>query len=306
MTNLCCNSYDAVNVLVHVGDSPCSTELLGKIKKLTQNDPKDKEGHCLETLEGGETMLHSESLVGGEGQDRVLERNSLSQGVTGSCSGATNANVREDKSPAKVHGSDTDSDASMICSGARDIPEKSTEQIPHLDRMESSNLSDKRHPSAGAQWDVFRRQDILKLKEYISKHVDEFNYGCDLPKDVVHPIFDGNFYLDAAHKLRLKEEFEIEPWTFNQCLGEAVFIPAGCPYQMKDIKSCVNVVVGFVSPENATECIKLMDEIRVLPNDHKAKQEKLEVEKMTICSVDEAIKEMYRLKSEVRSLPSLL
>jgi len=24
---------------------------------------------------------------------------------------------------------------------------------------------------------------------------------------VVHPIFDGSFYLDATHKLRLKEEF---------------------------------------------------------------------------------------------------
>lgn len=28
----------------------------------------------------------------------------------------------------------------------------------------------------------------------------------------------------------------IEPWTFVQKLGDAVLIPAGCPYQVRDIK----------------------------------------------------------------------
>ena len=43
------------------------------------------------------------------------------------------------------------------------------------------------------------------------------------------------------------------------------------------LKSCINISAGFISPENASECIKLINEIRVLPNDHKAKQLKLEV-----------------------------
>lgn len=43
------------------------------------------------------------------------------------------------------------------------------------------------------------------------------------------------------------------------------------------LKSCVNIALGFISPENASECIKLINEIRVLPNNHKAKQVKLEV-----------------------------
>ena len=30
---------------------------------------------------------------------------------------------------------------------------------------------------------------------------------CVMLLQVVHPIFDGSFYLDATHKLRLKEEF---------------------------------------------------------------------------------------------------
>jgi lysine-specific demethylase 3 len=28
----------------------------------------------------------------------------------------------------------------------------------------------------------------------------------------------------------------IEPWTFIQKLGDAVFIPAGCPHQVRNLK----------------------------------------------------------------------
>lgn len=28
----------------------------------------------------------------------------------------------------------------------------------------------------------------------------------------------------------------VEPWTFVQRLGEAVFIPAGCPHQVRNLK----------------------------------------------------------------------
>lgn len=28
----------------------------------------------------------------------------------------------------------------------------------------------------------------------------------------------------------------IEPWTFKQKLGDAAFIPVGCPYQVRNLK----------------------------------------------------------------------
>jgi hypothetical protein len=28
----------------------------------------------------------------------------------------------------------------------------------------------------------------------------------------------------------------VEPWTFEQKLGDAVFIPAGCPHQVRNLK----------------------------------------------------------------------
>lgn len=43
------------------------------------------------------------------------------------------------------------------------------------------------------------------------------------------------------------------------------------------MQACVHVVLDFMSPENVTESAQLTDEIRLLPEDHKAKVDKLEV-----------------------------
>lgn len=36
---------------------------------------------------------------------------------------------------------------------------------------------------------------------------------------------------------------EIEPWTFEQHVGEAVIIPMGCPYQFRTLKVLMNANV---------------------------------------------------------------
>lgn len=43
------------------------------------------------------------------------------------------------------------------------------------------------------------------------------------------------------------------------------------------LQSCIQVVVDFVSPECVIECIRLAEEFRKLPQDHDAKEDKLEV-----------------------------
>ncbi|XP_038682690.1 lysine-specific demethylase JMJ25 isoform X2 [Tripterygium wilfordii] len=144
----------------------------------------------------------------------------------------------------------------------------------------------------GAVWDIFRRQDVPKLIEYLRKHKNEFRHFDEQPVDsVIHPIHDQTLFLNEKHKKQLKEEFEVEPWTFEQHLGEAVFIPAGCPHQVRNRQSCIKVALDFVSPENVEECIRLTQEFRVLPQTHRAKEDKLEVKKMTLYAVSSAVKE---------------
>ncbi|KAI4328619.1 hypothetical protein L6164_020956 [Bauhinia variegata] len=170
------------------------------------------------------------------------------------------------------------------------------------DPSNSGNILAGDSSEGGALWDIFRRQDVPKLQEYLKKHFREFRHvHCCPLQQVIHPIHDQTFYLTVEHKRRLKEECGIEPWTFVQNVGDAVFIPAGCPHQVRNLKSCIKVALDFVSPENVGECFRLTEEFRFLPINHRATEDKLEVKKMVVYAVENIVNEFEEARSGKKS-----
>ncbi|EOA37568.1 hypothetical protein CARUB_v10011895mg [Capsella rubella] len=165
-----------------------------------------------------------------------------------------------------------------------------TEEKMDLDHnMDSSRTSS---CAGGAQWDIFRRQDVPKLAEYFKRTLQKpDNFQTDF---VSRPLYEGLF-LNEHHKRQLKDEFGVEPWTFEQHRGEAIFIPAGSPFQIRNLQSNVQVALDFLCPESVGESARLAEEIRCLPNDHEAKLQILEIGKISLYAASSAIKEVQKL-----------
>ncbi|XP_022762167.1 lysine-specific demethylase JMJ25-like, partial [Durio zibethinus] len=282
VTRLHCDMSDAVNVLTHTAEVQLTPEQLASISVLKHkhhvqdrqelfgiSSKVDRKKPGDGSFDNSTCNKRSSDRCGYQEGEVIVE-----QGQDGYSSLNSNNLVREfemeESGKAKVDQECRENGRSFETSG---------DKIEELEAVEG-----------GAIWDIFRRQDVPKLQDYLKKHFREFRYiHCCPVSQVFHPIHDQSFFLTMDHKAKLKKEYGIEPWTFVQKLGEAVFIPAGCPHQVRNIKSCIKVALDFVSPENVGECVRLAEEFRVLHHDHRAKEDKLEVKKMIVHAVCEAV-----------------
>ena len=57
-------------------------------------------------------------------------------------------------------------------------------------------------------------------------------------------------------------------WRFIPRQGDAIFIPAGCPHQVCNLRSSIKVAEDFVSPEHVGRCLQLTEQFRRLPREH--------------------------------------
>eukprot|EP00775_Hariotina_reticulata_P001304 gene1304-1646_t len=79
------------------------------------------------------------------------------------------------------------------------------------------------------------------------------------------PVMSQRFMLTEQHRQMLAQEADpVELWHFEQHLDEGVFIPGGCPHQVRNLTSCCKVAVDFVSPEAVAICMATRERLRQL------------------------------------------
>ncbi|XP_017117375.1 lysine-specific demethylase 3A [Drosophila elegans] len=126
----------------------------------------------------------------------------------------------------------------------------------------------------GALWHIFPARDADKIRDLLNRVTLEKGFRLEPDHD---PIHDQNWYLDDKLRARLFKEYGVEGHPIVQCLGDAVFIPAGAPHQVQNLHNCIKVAEDFVSPENITHCYHLTHEFRRLSHSHTNHEDKLQI-----------------------------
>ncbi|XP_059612065.1 probable JmjC domain-containing histone demethylation protein 2C isoform X2 [Phlebotomus argentipes] len=138
----------------------------------------------------------------------------------------------------------------------------------------------------GALWHIYAPRDADKIRDLLNKITLEKGYCLEPHHD---PIHDQAWYLDGPLRERLYKEYGVEGYPIAQCLGDAVFIPAGAPHQVRNLHNCIKVAQDFVSPENVTKCFDLTQEFRNLTDTHSNHEDKLQIKNIIYHAVKDAI-----------------
>ncbi|KAG7942352.1 hypothetical protein I3843_16G098700 [Carya illinoinensis] len=244
VTKLHCDMSDAVNVLTHTAKVPLEAKTLESIEKLKrkhfEQDQKEIFGDFLPVDEKVKINISGSASCTLTANDKEFSGEPGDQSTYVTITELANHAVQI-AGDSRMDGADFSRGSVLEKTEVAEVDEANnggsflTSSGNNLDGLEASQ--------SGALWDIFRRQDSPKLQEYLKKHFREFRHihCCPLPQ-VVHPIHDQTFYLTVEHKRKLKDEYGIEPWTFVQNLGDAVFIPAGCPHQVRNLEGLGNIL----------------------------------------------------------------
>ncbi|KAJ7141899.1 Clavaminate synthase-like protein [Mycena crocata] len=139
----------------------------------------------------------------------------------------------------------------------------------HMDMADAVNIMTYAAPDPNglegcAAWDIFRAEDSDNIKDFI-----RLTFGMEEGQDPVHRQ---QIYLDDDLRRQLYHKCSVKSYRIYQRSGEAVFIPAGCAHQVRNLSDCIKVAIDFVSLENIARCETLTREFRE-DNDGKAWKE---------------------------------
>ncbi|XP_066252444.1 lysine-specific demethylase 3B [Euwallacea similis] len=138
----------------------------------------------------------------------------------------------------------------------------------------------------GALWHIYNARDADKIRDLLNKVTVERGGRLEPHND---PIHDQSGYLDGPLRERLYKEYGVEGYAIVQCLGDAVFIPAGAPHQVRNLHNCIKVAEDFVSPENVAHCFHLTQEFRGLSDTHTNHEDKLQIKNIIYHAVKDGL-----------------
>ncbi|XP_045769375.1 probable JmjC domain-containing histone demethylation protein 2C isoform X2 [Maniola jurtina] len=180
-------------------------------------------------------------------------------------------------------------------SAPHDAPERAREAARAAEEAGVDVLSRRRarvRPPA-ALWHIYAARDADKIRDFLVRA--ELERGAR-PRAQHDPVHDQTWYLDAALRERLYREYGVEGYAILQCPGDAVFVPAGAPHQVRNLLDCIKVAEDFVSPENVSRCFELAQQFRRLSRQHANKEDKLQIKnivyhavKDSLCCLEEAL-----------------
>lgn len=153
-----------------------------------------------------------------------------------------------------------------------------------------------RGEAPGALWHIYAARDADKIRDLLNAVALEKGARLEPYHD---PIHDQSCYLDGPLRERLYKEYGVEGYAIVQCLGDAVFVPAGAPHQVRNLHNCIKVAEDFVSPENISHCFHLTQEFRALSDAHTNHEDKLQIKNIIYHAVKDSLTILANAKEEV-------
>ncbi|KAJ7762764.1 hypothetical protein DFH07DRAFT_813374 [Mycena maculata] len=156
----------------------------------------------------------------------------------------------------------------------REVNSKGSTRL-HMDMADALNIMTYAAPDphggeGSAAWDLFRAQDSEKIRQFLRS---KYSLKTD-------PIHGQTVYLDDDARRELWAEYGVKSYRVYQTVGQAVFIPAGCAHQVRNLSDCIKVAIDFVSPENIQRCEKLTREFREVNHSMLWKEDVLQLRTM--------------------------
>ncbi|XP_055907043.1 lysine-specific demethylase 3A isoform X1 [Eupeodes corollae] len=148
----------------------------------------------------------------------------------------------------------------------------------------------------GALWHIYSARDADKIRDLLNRVTIERGFRLEPDHD---PIHDQNWYLDNELRERLYDDYGVEGYPIAQCLGDAVFIPAGAPHQVRNLHNCIKVAEDFVSPENIQHCFHLSQQFRKLSMSHTNHEDKLQIRNVIYHSIKDTTAYLTYLLNQI-------